>query len=187
MAADFLPRGHTPGGLEPPCVTDRGPGFGRWENLRPVGDEDGRGASNGHSGPCPLDHTGPLVFSGDRIQSCPQPHVSPGHWATSPLADSYKEPRGGRAAERGRAALCWPASHLSPASAGLLQFSSRRLITVMEACPFRPLHSTVLWLERSFPFALLSLSLWILLSACVSTQNFVTPICTPVDSRGGGC
>lgn len=27
------------------------PGFGRWENLRPVGDEDGRGASNGHSSP----------------------------------------------------------------------------------------------------------------------------------------
>lgn len=83
---------------------------------------------------------------GDRIQSCPQPHVSPGHWATSPLADSYKEPRG---AER-RAAAGLPSvgrPHLSPASAGLLQFSSRRLITVMEACPLRPLHSTVLWLE----------------------------------------
>ncbi|XP_010841708.1 PREDICTED: transmembrane protein C15orf27 homolog [Bison bison bison] len=31
---------------------------------------------------------------GDGIQSCPQSHISLGHWATSPLADSYEEPRG---------------------------------------------------------------------------------------------
>lgn len=58
---------------------------------------------------------------GDRIQSCPQSHVSPGHWATSPLADSYKEPRG---AER-RAAAGLPSvgrPHLSPASAGFCSF-----------------------------------------------------------------
>lgn len=124
----------------------RGPWVGRRENLRPVGDEDGRGASNGHSSPCPLDHTGPLVFSARQDSELPSVPRLSRPLGYLPFSRFLQGAQRGRAAGSGRAALCWPASPFSSLS-WLLQFSSRRLITVMEACPLRPLHSTVLWLE----------------------------------------
>ena len=128
------------------CYRRGAPGFGRRENLRPVGDEDGRGASNGHSSPCPLDHTGPLVFSARQDSELPSVPRLSRPLGYLPFSRFLQGAQRGRAAGSGRAALCWPASPLSSLS-WLLQFSSRRLITVMEACPLRPLHSTVLWLE----------------------------------------
>lgn len=128
------------------CCRRGAPGFGRWGNLRPVGDEDGRGCLMAHSGPFPWTTLALWSSQGDRIQCCPQSHIVPGLWAYLTLSRFLRGAQRGQAGGSDGGALCGR-PHLPPALAGLLPFSSRRLITVMEACPLSPLHSTVLWLE----------------------------------------
>ena len=111
-------------------------------------------------------------LQGDGIQSCPQSHISLGHWATSPLADSYEEPRGAERQGSDRGALCWLASPFSS-----LGWPSAVFLQTAHYCdgsmpPQTPAFNNPL-AGRSFPFTFLLLSLWILLSACMSTQNFV--------------
>ena len=91
----------------------------------------------------PLDY---WSSQGDRIQCCPQSHISPGHQAYLTLSRFLQGAQRSQAGGSDGGALCGR-PHLPPALAGLLPFSSRRLITVTEACPLSPLHSTVLWLE----------------------------------------
>ena len=93
--------------------------------------------------PLPLDY---WSSQGDRIQCCPQSHISPSHQAYLTLSRFLRGAQRSQAGGSDGGALCGR-PHLPTALAGLLPFSSRQFITVTEACPLSPLHSTVLWLE----------------------------------------
>lgn len=124
------------------------------------------------SGPCPLDHIGPLVFAGR--QDSELPSVSRLSWPLGYLTLS-RFLRGAQRAERqgsDRGALCWPASPFSSLSWPSAVFLQTAHYCDGSTSPQTPASNNPL-AGRSFPFTFLLLSLWILLSACMSTQNFV--------------